>query len=112
MSATLVHHNKSLTEEVPVGFSWTVFLFGFFTPLFRGDIKWAAILGVVAFLLALIFFPLALVYWFFVATFYNKKYLKEKLSAGYEIKSINDGTPEGLADNLEVSERYIFERME
>lgn len=26
-------------KEAPVGFSWTVFFFGFFPPLFRSDWK-------------------------------------------------------------------------
>ena len=29
-----------------VGFSWTVFFFGFFVPIFRGDVKWTVIMFV------------------------------------------------------------------
>ena len=27
-------------KSVPIGFSWTIVLFGSFVPLFRGDLKW------------------------------------------------------------------------
>lgn len=30
----------SITKDVKVGFSWTMFFFGPLVPLFRGDLKW------------------------------------------------------------------------
>ena len=40
----VVLEKNGLRKEVKVGFSWTVFFFGLFVPLFRGDLKWAAIM--------------------------------------------------------------------
>ena len=40
-----------MVKECKVGFSWTILLFGFFPPFFRGDWKWGLIQLVLAFLL-------------------------------------------------------------
>lgn len=39
-------NEAGITKTTKAGISWTVFFFGFFVPLFRGDWKWAAILTV------------------------------------------------------------------
>lgn len=39
-----LRNEAGVTKEVKVGVSWTVFMFGFLTPLYRGDWKWAGIL--------------------------------------------------------------------
>lgn len=33
-------NDAGLMKQAPVGFSWTMLLFGPFVPLFRGDLKW------------------------------------------------------------------------
>ncbi len=38
-----------MVKECKVGFSWTILLFGFFPPFFRGDWKWGLIRLVLAF---------------------------------------------------------------
>lgn len=56
-------------KQVKVGFIWTKFFFGFFVPLFRGDIKWFLIM-----LVAQMFsFGIASIIFAF---FYNKFYIK------------------------------------
>ena len=77
-----------------VGFSWTTFFFGFFVPLFRGDIAWSLIMLIAA----LCTFGLSnLVFCFF----YNKKYTDNLLREGFE--------PIGEADRiaLKVAGLYI-----
>lgn len=65
-----------VVKEVKVGFSWTMFFFGGFVPLFRGDIKWFFITWLVAIFtagLSAFVFPFL----------YNKIYIKELLEKGY-----------------------------
>lgn len=67
-------------KEAPVGFSWTVFFFGFFPPLFRGH--WA---GFAIILFAgLVTFGLSNLVFIFI---YNKMYIKHLISEGYKAKS-------------------------
>lgn len=59
-------------KECKLGFSWTVFFFGIFPALFRGDLKWALIQFVVAWVTCGISH--------FVFSFtYNKIYIKDLL---------------------------------
>ena len=74
-------------KEAPVGFSWTVFFFGFFPPLFRGDWKWAVIM----FLVACITMGLGNLVFMFI---YNKLYIKELIGSGFKAKSIDSGNME------------------
>tara|TARA_B100000795_G_scaffold262783_1_gene241088 strand:- start:838 stop:1149 length:312 start_codon:yes stop_codon:yes gene_type:complete len=72
----LKHPEFEVTKEVPVGFSWTVFFFGFFPPLFRGDFKWGLIMLIAALFTS---FISSLIFMFI----YNKIYLKSLLEMGY-----------------------------
>lgn len=84
MKANLINHSNGRMKEVKVGFSWTTFFFGFFVPLFRGDIKWAAIMfvatlivggvtgGVGSFFIGMLF-----------CFMYNKFYTKDMLKKGF-----------------------------
>ena len=61
-----------MTKQCPTGFSWTTFLFGLFTPLFRGDFKWFFIMTILTCCTA----------WlgtFILAFIYNKIYIKDLL---------------------------------
>ncbi|WP_028551307.1 hypothetical protein [Paenibacillus sp. UNC451MF] len=71
-------------KEVKVGFSWTTFFFGFFPALFRGDLKWAAIMFIAA--AAVGTFTLGFGAWvpgIIFSFIYNKMYIKELLEKGY-----------------------------
>lgn len=75
MNIKLRDKNGVLTE-CKVGFSWTNLFFGFLTPLFRADIKWA----IIQFIAAIISYSISL--WIF-PFFYNKVYIKSLLKKGY-----------------------------
>jgi len=77
-------NNANVMKEAKVGFSWTTFFFGFFPALFRGDLKWAIIMFIVA--AAIGIFTLgfgAWVVWLIFAFIYNKAYIRELLEKGY-----------------------------
>lgn len=76
--------NTGAIKEAPVGFSWTVLLFGFFPALFRSDWKW----GVIMFILALVTMGLSGLIFMFI---YNNLYIKELIGSGYKAKSIGSG---------------------
>ena len=66
-------------KEVKLGFSWTMFFFGVFVPLFRGDWKWFLII-----LIANLFtYGLASVAFAFI---YNKIYIDDLLEKGYKFQ--------------------------
>ena len=44
MFANLINEKNQTYKNVKVGFSWTEMFFGFWTPVFRGDFKWACFL--------------------------------------------------------------------
>lgn len=66
----------------PVGFSWTVLLFGCFPPLFRRDWFGAVIIGALAFL------TWTLSDWIF-AFIYNKMYVKRLIRDGFKVESVD-----------------------
>lgn len=71
-------------KQVKLGFSWTTFFFGIFTPMLRGDLKWTAIVFVTNFLLALFTYGIGNIFTpIFFGYFYNKFYLKDLLAKGY-----------------------------
>ncbi|MBF0775524.1 hypothetical protein BVE84_04085 [Streptococcus azizii] len=75
-------------KQVPVGFSWTALLFGFFVPLFRQDWKWAGIMLGVGIVLGALSNSLNIPYsvlgvgvvW---GMLYNKLHIKELLAKGW-----------------------------
>lgn len=42
-TSVILRNDIGIIKKGYDGFSWTCFFFGFFVPLFRGDIKWAVI---------------------------------------------------------------------
>lgn len=88
--------NTGHIKEAPVGFSWTVFFFGFFPPLFRGDWKWAIIM----FLLTIITMGLSGLVFMFI---YNKLYIKELVSTGFKVKSVGMGTVDQVSQKIGIN---------
>ncbi|WP_050615546.1 hypothetical protein [Bacillus testis] len=83
MKARLTN-DAGVTKEVKIGFSWTTFFFGFFPALFRGDLKWAAIMFITGILAGV--FTLGFGAWIpgIIFSFvYNKINIKELLEKGY-----------------------------
>ena len=93
MKIVLNHPQTSMVKTVKVGFSWTMFFFGFFVPLFRGDWKWAIII----FLTAAVTFSLSSLIFMFI---YNKIYINELLEKGYV-------AADGHAENVLASKGII-----
>ena len=76
MVVNMVHPNGSVKAGIKVGFSWTLFFFGVFVPLFRGDIKYFLIMLVAA----LVTFGLS---WLVFPFIYNQLFVKDLIAAGY-----------------------------
>ncbi len=81
--------SMGMVKEVPLGFSWTTFLFGFFVPLFRKDWKWATIFFVSALVLNWIANKLginfgAIIVGILGGIFYNGIYAKELMEKGWK----------------------------
>ena len=80
----LKHKDTGLSKECTTGFSWTVFFFGVFVPLIRGDLKWAAIFFVLTLLVGL---PTLGLGCFLVgpifAFFYNKVFIRGLMENGF-----------------------------
>ena len=71
MTVTLKNEIGAI-KTAPTGFSWTMFFFGCFVPLFRGDFKWFFISLVAAFVTLGIS-------WLILPFIYNKRYLANLL---------------------------------
>ena len=77
----------------PVGFSWTMFFWGPFAPMFRGDWKWA----IIVFVLALIFAGISFGFLGWVpgvigAFLWNKSYITRLVSDGFMVKDTERGS--------------------
>ena len=76
-------------KTAPIGFSWTILLFGFWPAVFRFDWLWAAILFVAC---VLTYGIAAIVF----AFFYNKIYVKRLIDKGYSFTSLGGLTEEAM----------------
>src|SRR5690625_4241041 len=84
MRATL-ENEMGLIKEVKIGFSWTTLLFGFFPALFRGDLKWAAIMLIAGIAVGAITLGFgAWILWLVFAFIYNKIYIQDLIEKGYK----------------------------
>ncbi len=82
-SISIKHKDSDLQRECFIGYSWTYFLFGFFVPIFRGEI----IIGIVHALLAFITFG---IFQLIMPFLYNKQHATRLLTNSW----ILDDTPE------------------
>lgn len=90
--------DSGLTKTVKVGFSWTTLLFGFLPALFRGDLKWAAIMFILSVVAGV--FTLGFGAWIpgiIFSLIYNKIYIKELIEKGYT--PADEQARAALADN-------------
>lgn len=91
-TAYLENPRTGQVRTAPIGFSWTMFFFAFFPPLFRGDWKWFAITLVGGLFLALI--SGGLLGWLpgvIGAFVWNKSYLEALVRDGFQLKSTASG---------------------
>lgn len=79
----LINNYNNEERTVPVGFSWTTFLFGCFPSLFRKDWKFTGI----QFALAVFTNGLS---WLVMPFIYNKLHIKELINKGFEPINEND----------------------
>ncbi len=73
----IMENEVGLQKKVKVGFSWTLLFFGVLVPLIRGDLKWALIMFVLAFLTGG-------VSWLVFPFTYNKIYVESLIENGYK----------------------------
>jgi len=90
--AKMMVSNGIEVKKVPLGFSWTMFFFGGFPPLFRGDWMWG-IGMLVACALTSGFAGII------GAFFYNKMYAKSLFEKGYKVTELPAGYTEDHVKN-------------
>ncbi|CAM4119183.1 hypothetical protein [Lederbergia lenta] len=79
-----LRNDAGVVKDVKIGFSWTTFFFGFFPALFRGDLKWAAIMFVSSVAIGLITFGFGgWIPGIIFSFIYNNIYIKDLLEKGY-----------------------------
>lgn len=74
------HNNTGIQKHCFVGYSWTYFFFGFFVPIFRGEI----LIGVLHLIFSLVTFGL---FQLIMPFLYNKQYSTRMLNESW---SLND----------------------
>ena len=82
-SISIKHIQSGMIKNGLYGFSWTYLFFGWFVPLFRGE------LGVAVF--HIIFTVITFGLWQFIVCFlYNKQYMTRMITNGWELAGNND----------------------
>ena len=70
---------NGIQKNVKKGFSWTMLFFGFLVPVVRGDIKWA----IITFLAAWVTLGIS---WLVFPFIYNQRYIEDLVSDGWSMK--------------------------
>jgi len=76
----LIHSSSGLVKDGYVGYSWTYLVFGWFVPMFRGEL----VIGVVHFVFTLISAGLSQLFFPFI---YNRQYMTRMLTSGWQLDS-------------------------
>lgn len=80
----MMKNDSGVVKKAPVGFSWTVLLFGFLVPLLRGDLKWSLIMFIASLVIGGITYGFgAVIVWIYFAVKYNELYMNELKEKGY-----------------------------
>lgn len=87
--STLTLSKGNNLKTAPIGFSWTVLLFGGFVPLLRSDF----LIAILMFIGCILTYGAAGIAFAF---FYNKMYVRELIAQGYEIEE--NLTPNYISD--------------
>jgi hypothetical protein len=100
-TAVLENPRTGQIRQAPVGFSWTMFFFGPFAPMFRGDWKWAVILFIIAIIVSAI--TSGILGWLpgVIGSFmWNKSYLNRLIADGFQLKSMVGSTSLDRVDTV------------
>ena len=78
-----IHPESKLNKPIFVGYSWTYFFFGFFVPIFRGEI----VVGLLHAILSFITFGL---FWLVMSFLYNRQYSERLIGAGWQLSDTEE----------------------
>lgn len=85
MEIDLINKKTNEVKTAPLGFSWTVLLFGCFVPLFRSDFKWAAIMFLATASMATFTMGFGgIIVTIIFGFIYNNLYITDLLNKGFE----------------------------
>ena len=76
----VMQNEAGVVKQVKEGFSWTLFFFGFFVPLIRGDLKWF-------FIMLILHLLTDVLSWLVLPFVYNRIYIDALLEEGYRFIS-------------------------
>ena len=86
-SVPIKHTQSGIVKKGFYGFSWTYLFFGWFVPLFRGELFNGA--------LHLLFTIVTLGFWQLIVCFlYNRQYMTRMLTAGWVLNGTEDQNAE------------------
>ena len=78
-----IHPESKLNKSIFVGYSWTYFFFGFFVPIFRGEI----VVGLLHAILSFITFGL---FWLIMSFLYNRQYSERLIASGWQLSDTEE----------------------
>lgn len=82
----MVNMRNSQTDQikqVKVGFSWTMFFFGFWVPLFRGDWRWLVVMLLLDIIGIWSYGTVSSIANIIMAFLYNKLYIEDLIKQGW-----------------------------